>query len=69
MRNAKTRHGVLAKAAAATSALLLAGAIIVITSGQSFATPAIAKGQPCTKCHTTPPALNDYGKKVKSGGK
>jgi hypothetical protein len=69
MRNAKTRHGVLAKAAATASALLLAGAIIVITSGQSYATPAIAKGQPCAKCHTTPPTLNDYGKKVKAGGK
>jgi hypothetical protein len=22
-------------------------------------------GQPCTKCHTSPPALNDYGQKYK----
>ena len=26
------------------------------------------EGQPCAKCHTTPPALNDYGKKYKAGG-
>ena len=33
MRNPKTRHGVLAKAAATASALLLAGAMIVIAFG------------------------------------
>lgn len=38
---------------------------------QAAATPAIAKktGAACTKCHTAPPALNDYGKKYKAGGK
>ena len=71
MRNAKTKHGVVAKAAAMTSALLLAGAVIVITSGQSFANPAIAQktGKPCATCHTAPPALNDTGKKYKATGK
>ena len=71
MRNPKTKHGVLAKAAATASAILLAGAMIMITSGQSMANPAIAKktGQPCAKCHTAPPTLNDYGKKYKAGGR
>jgi hypothetical protein len=42
----------------------------MITSGQSMANPAIAKktGQPCAKCHTAPPTLNNYGKKYKAGG-
>ena len=68
MQNPNTRHGVVAKAAAMTSALLLAGAVIVITTGQSFATPAIAskEGKACTACHTAPPALNDAGKKYKA---
>jgi hypothetical protein len=32
-----------------------------------MANPEMAKktGQPCTQCHTTPPALNDYGQKYK----
>jgi hypothetical protein len=44
--------------------------MIVITSAQTMANPAIAKktGQACAKCHTAPPALNDYGKKYKAGG-
>ena len=69
MRNRKTRHGVFAKTAAAVSAILLAGTMIVITSGQTMANPAIAQktGQACAKCHTAPPALNDYGKKYKAG--
>ncbi len=65
MRNEK--HGVLAKAAAAASAIALAGAMIVIAAGQSMATPAIAakEKKACTACHTTPPTLNDAGKKYK----
>jgi hypothetical protein len=68
MRNPKTRHGVLAKAAATASAMLLAGTMIMIASGQSMANPAIAakEGKPCAACHTAPPALNDAGKKYKA---
>jgi len=67
MQNAKKR-AVVTKVAASASALLLAGAMIVIASGQSMATPAIASKEkkPCTACHTTPPALNDAGKKYKA---
>lgn len=62
---------VLAKAVATGTALLTAGAMIMLASGQSLANPAIAKktGEPCTKCHTAPPALNDYGKKYKENQK
>lgn len=67
MRNAKTR-GVASRAAAMVSAVLLAGAMIVIGSAQSMATPAIAakEKKPCAACHTTPPTLNDAGKKYKA---
>jgi len=62
---------VLAKAVATGTALLTAGTMIMLASGQSLANPAIAKktGEPCTKCHTAPPALNDYGKKYKENQK
>jgi hypothetical protein len=61
-------RAVVTKVAASASALLLAAAMIVIATGQSFATPAIASKEkkPCTACHTTPPALNDAGKKYKA---
>jgi len=67
MQNA-TMRAVVTKVAASASALLLAGAMIVIAGGQSMATPAIASKEkkPCTACHTTPPALNDAGKKYKA---
>ena len=67
MQNAKMR-AVVTKVAASASALLLAGAMIAITTGQSMATPAIASKEkkPCTACHTAPPALNDAGKKYKA---
>jgi hypothetical protein len=56
---------------AAVGIVALIGAIVVALAAAApvpaAATPAIAKttGQPCMKCHTTPPALNDYGKKYK----
>jgi len=67
MQNAKMR-AVVTKVAASASALLLAGAMIVIATGQSMATPAIASKEkkPCAACHTTPPTLNDAGKKYKA---
>jgi hypothetical protein len=69
MQHAKVRS-IVTKVAASASALLLAGAMLVIASGQSRATPTMAQktGNPCTTCHTTPPTLNAYGKKYKAGG-
>jgi hypothetical protein len=71
MRSPKTMRAVLAGAAETTTALLIAAAMIMLASGQTMATPAIAQktSQPCAKCHTAPPALNDYGKKYKESGK
>jgi hypothetical protein len=45
--------------------------MLMLASGQTMANPAIAKktGQACGKCHTAPPALNDYGKKYKDSDK
>ncbi len=53
------------------AAAVMALAITVGTPKQVQATPAIAKqtGAACAKCHTAPPALNDYGKKYKAGQK
>jgi hypothetical protein len=55
----------------AVTALLSAGAIVALASGQTMANPAMAQktGKACNACHTTPPALNDAGKKYKAGGK
>jgi hypothetical protein len=51
--------------------LLLALTIVASAPRVALANPQIAKstGQPCTKCHTAPPALNSYGKKYKEGQK
>ena len=67
MQNAKMR-AVVTKVAASASAVLLAASMIVIATGQSMATPAIASKEkkPCAACHTTPPTLNDAGKKYKA---
>jgi hypothetical protein len=65
MRQVKVITSVLAGAG------MLAGltfAIVTFATSNASATPAIAKGQPCTTCHTgTPPSkanLNDTGKKA-----
>jgi len=50
-----------------SAALAAAAAFIMVASSQTMATPAIAQKEKaaCTKCHTAPPALNDFGKKYK----
>ena len=57
MRNVVTMSAVLAAAFA----------VMMLASGETKASPAIAQktGEACAKCHTAPPALNDYGKKYK----
>ena len=67
MRNLKTMRAISAGAATA----LLIAAAMMLASGQTMANPAIAQktGQACAKCHSAPPALNDYGKKYKESGK
>jgi len=65
MRNAKTMSSISTRAAG--MATLIAVLVIMVASQQAKANSDMAKktGQPCTKCHTAPPALNDYGKKYK----
>ena len=67
MQNAKAIKSVIAHALAATAALgLLASAMLTFAVSHAQATPAIAKGQPCTVCHDGKPPnkanLNDKGK-------
>jgi hypothetical protein len=71
MLSSGTRSAVVGGAAKAAAASLIAIAMIMLASGQTMATPAFAQktGQPCTKCHTAPPVLNDYGKKFKESNK
>jgi len=65
MQNTRAMTAIFIASAAIAAAAVLAG--IVATPQPAMANPAMAKktGQPCTKCHTTPPALNAYGKKYK----
>jgi hypothetical protein len=67
MRNSKTISVIVSRAAGTLAVILIVSAIITVTSRQTMATPKMAQttGQPCTKCHTAPPALNDYGQKYK----
>ena len=54
------------------SAFLAAAFVFtMLASAPSMANPAIAKktGEACTKCHSAPPALNDYGKQYKAKNK
>lgn len=65
MRNPKTMSSISTRVAA--MAILIAVLMITVASQQAMANSDMAKqtGQPCTKCHTAPPALNAYGKKYK----
>ena len=62
---------VWARAAGAATVLSMAIAMMIAVSGQTMANPATAQktGKACGACHTTPPALNDAGKKYKETGK
>jgi len=69
MQNLEAVKSALVRGAVATVTLsVLAFAMLAVTTPPVSANPAIAKatGQPCTKCHTAPPALNDYGKQYKA---
>ncbi len=70
MRKVNECSAVTRRLAAFGSTLLLAGAVLAMTTGQSMATKADAKktGKKCEVCHSDPPekALNDYGKKYKA---
>ena len=71
MHKPGTISAVIGGAVKAAATLSIAIAMIMLVSGQTMATPAFAQktGQPCTKCHTAPPTLNDYGKKFKEGNR
>ena len=74
MQKVKAIKSLIAHAIAATAALgLLAFAMLTVAAPQAQATPAIAKGQPCTVCHDGKPPnkanLNDKGKAAQSGMK
>ncbi len=69
MRKMEAIKAAIVRATVATAALaVLAFAMLAVTTPPASANPAIAKatGQPCTKCHSAPPALNDYGKQYKA---
>jgi len=67
MRNPATISPRLTGATGLAAVILIAGAMVTVASRQTMANPDMAKktGQPCTQCHTAPPALNDYGKTYK----
>ncbi|MGA2891629.1 MAG: hypothetical protein ABSE22_02090 [Xanthobacteraceae bacterium] len=72
MKNMKTIKSVVVCGTVATAAVaLLAFAMLTFATPNAMANPTIAKatGQPCTKCHTAPPVLNDYGKQYKDSHK
>ena len=74
MQKVKAIKSVIAHALAATAALgLLTFAMLTFAAPHAQATPALAKGQPCTVCHEGKPPnktnLNDKGKATQSGMK
>jgi hypothetical protein len=71
LNQAATYKAVALTAAEIAAVILIVLAMSTATSSTASANAAIAKstGQPCTKCHTAPPALNNYGKKYKESKK
>jgi len=74
MQNVKALKSAVVRTATATATAalaVLAFAMLAVATPPASATPAIAKatGQPCTQCHTSPPTLNDYGKKYQDSHK
>jgi len=72
MQDPKAIKSAIVRGTAATATLtLMTFAMLTFASPNAMANPAIAKatGQPCTKCHTAPPTLNDYGKQYKDSQK
>ena len=71
MQVPRSMSAIVARAATVATVLSIAVAMVVAVSGQSIANPAAAKktGKACGACHTTPPTLNDAGKKYKETGK
>jgi len=69
MRYSEKIGVVLSGSAVTLVVILIVSATITVTSRQTMANPKMAQttGQPCTKCHTAPPTLNDYGQKYKDG--
>jgi hypothetical protein len=67
MRIPKTMSSISTPVAGMAMVILIAVVTITVASQQAMANSDMAKktGQSCTKCHTAPPALNDYGKKYK----
>jgi hypothetical protein len=68
MQNPNAMSAIVSAAVGTATVILIAVAMMVVASRQTMANPEMAKktGQPCAKCHTTPPVLNGYGKKYKS---
>jgi cytochrome c551/c552 len=71
MRDPKSMSAILARAAGAATVFSIVAVLVLAASGQTMANPATAQktGKACGACHTTPPALNDAGKKYKETGK
>ena len=65
MQNSKEIGVILSRVTGTLAVILIVSAMV--TSRQAMATPKMAQqtSQPCTKCHTAPPALNGYGQKYK----
>jgi hypothetical protein len=71
MPNTKKR-AILVRTTGVVTMILIAAAMIIVTSRQTVATPDISKktGKPCTACHSpAPPTLNDYGRRYKGSQK
>lgn len=72
MQHPTTIKSAIIRGTVVTAAVAALGfAMLTVATPSAMATPAIAKGQPCTTCHAgSPPSagnLNDNGKKVQSG--
>ena len=66
MRSAKMiKSGIVSAVIAAVALFFLTVAMSSLTVSSAEATPAIAKGKPCTTCHAGSPPSKSYLKKKK----
>jgi hypothetical protein len=69
MQNATTKSEILIGTSGIAAAILIVA--MIGAPRPAMANPDMAKstGKPCGACHTTPPTLNDYGKKFRDSQK
>jgi cytochrome c553 len=69
MQNLRTKSAIVIGTSGVAAAIFVAAMIAAPRSAMANPDMAKSTGKPCGACHTTPPTLNDYGKKFRDSQK